>query len=58
MMLQFPFPPPPDIPIDPPSVPMQIFGCVLVVLLLFEATVLLLPKRWREKIGALQFGAA
>jgi hypothetical protein len=37
-------------------VPMQIFSCVLVVLLWFESIVLVLPERWREKIGALQFG--
>jgi hypothetical protein len=55
--MQFPFPPPPDWPqLDPPGVPMQTFSCVLVVLLLFENVVLLLPERWREKIGALQFG--
>jgi hypothetical protein len=57
-MIQVPFPPPPDMPLDPPGVPMQIFSCVLVVLLWFESIVLLLPERWREKIGALQFGAS
>ena len=56
LMYQFPFPPPPDMPIDPPSVPMQIFSCVVGVLLLFETIVMLLPERWREKISELQFG--
>ncbi len=54
--MQFPFPPPPDTPIDPPGVAFQILSCIVFVLLWFETIVFVLPERWREKIGALQFG--
>ncbi len=56
MLFQIPFPPPPDMPIDPPGPVEQLFASILVTLLLFETIVLLLSERWREKIGALQFG--
>ena len=56
MMFQFPFPPPPDFPIDPPSSVEQLFASIISVLLLFETIVLVLPEKWREKICALQFG--
>ncbi len=55
--MMFQFPPPPDVPLDPPGVPMQIFSCVIAVLLLFESIVLILPERWRWKISELQFGS-
>jgi hypothetical protein len=35
-----------------------LFVCVLAVFLWFELIVFLLPERWREKIGELQFGPA
>jgi hypothetical protein len=35
-----------------------LFVCILAVFLWFELIVFLLPDRWREKIGALQFGPA
>jgi hypothetical protein len=46
-----------------PSVPsLPVFEllsvCILAVFLWFELIVFLLPDRWREKIGALQFGPA
>ncbi len=56
MLFQIPFPPPPDMPLDPPGPVFQFFVCLLLPLLRFEMTVLLLPERWREKIGVLQFG--
>ncbi len=59
MMLQFPYPPPPDMPIiNPPGKVELLFLCILATLLWFELIVFLLPERWREKIGALQFGPA
>jgi len=48
--------PPPAFPIDPPSVAYQLFVCILFVVAWFEMVAILLPERWREKIGALQFG--
>ncbi len=51
MLFQIPFPPPPDMPIDPPGPVEQLFASILVTLLLFETVVLLLPEHWREKIG-------
>ena len=43
--------------LDPPDGPAsQLFCCLLVVLLTFETIVLMLPDKWREKIGALQSG--
>ncbi len=57
MMFQFPFPPPPDMPLDPPGVVFQIFLCVLVPLLWFETILLFLPEKWRRKVSAWQFGA-
>ena len=57
MLLQeIPFPPPPDMPLDPPGPAFQMLVCILFVVAWFEAIVQLLPERWREKIGALQFG--
>jgi hypothetical protein len=56
MMFQFPFPPPPDFPVDPPNTAEQLFACIVLVLLWFETIVLLLPERWRWKISELQFG--
>ena len=56
MMFQFPFPPPHDFPIDPPSTVEQLFACILSVLLLFETVVLVLPEKWRDRISQLQFG--
>jgi hypothetical protein len=35
-----------------------LFVCILATLLWFELIVFLLPERWREKIGELQFGPA
>jgi uncharacterized membrane protein YbhN (UPF0104 family) len=46
-----------NVVLDPPdSTASQLFCCLLVVLLAFETIVLILPGKWREKIGALQFG--
>jgi len=56
MMLQIPFPLPPDMPIDPPGPVFQLLVCIVAVLLWFETIVFVLPEKWREKIGALQFG--
>jgi hypothetical protein len=56
MIFQFPFPPPPDFPIDPPGTVEQLFACILSVLLLFETLVLCLPEKWRWRISELQFG--
>jgi hypothetical protein len=58
MLLQLPFPPSPVIPIHPPGKVELLFVCILAVLLWFELIVFLLPDRWREKIGAWQFGPA
>jgi len=44
--------------INPPGKVELLFVCILAVLLWFELIVFLLPERWREKIGALQFGPA
>jgi hypothetical protein len=56
MLVQFPFPPPPDMPFDPPGMVEQLLACILVVLLTFETIVLVLPEKWRDRISALQFG--
>ena len=56
MIFQFPYPPPPDVPLDPPGVVAQLFTCFLVVCLWFETVVLLLPERWKRKVCELQFG--
>ena len=58
MQFQLPYPPPPDMPIDPPGKVELLFACILVVALWFEVIVWLLPERWREKIDALQYGAS
>jgi hypothetical protein len=55
-MFQFPFPPPLDFQLDPPSTIEQLFACIFSTLLLFEMIVMILPERWQEQIGALQFG--
>ena len=49
--------PPPDVPLDPPGPVFQLLVCILFVFVWFETIVMFLPERWREKIGALQFGA-
>ncbi len=56
MLFQFPFPPPPDMPLDPPGPAFQLFVCILFVLMWFEVIVQFFPEHWRERIGALQFG--
>ena len=48
--------PPPDVPLDPPGPAFQLVVCILFVFVWFETIVMFLPERWREKIGALQFG--
>jgi hypothetical protein len=58
MLFQFPFPPPPDMPLDPPGPAFQLLVCIRVPLLWFEMIVLLLPERWRNRIFELQFGWA
>jgi hypothetical protein len=58
MTFQLPFPPSPDMPIDPPGKVELLFVCILATLLWFELIVFLLPEQWREKIGALQYGPA
>jgi hypothetical protein len=55
MMFQFPFPPPPDMPLDPPGPAFQLLVCILFVLMWFKTIVMFLPERWREKISELQF---
>ncbi len=54
-MMQFPLPLP-GTPIDPPSAAIQLFSCLVVVLLTFETIVLFLPEEWRLRISELQFG--
>jgi hypothetical protein len=57
MIFQFPFPPPPPYAEgDTPSAFLQLFSCIISVLLLFETIVLFLPEKWRWKISQLQFG--
>jgi hypothetical protein len=58
MMFQIPFPPPPDMHIDPPGPAFQLFACIISVLLWFETVVFVLPERLRNKIYDLQFGPA
>ena len=55
-MFQFPFPPPPDVPLDPPGPVFRLLVCILLVFVWFRAIVMFLPERWREKISELQFG--
>jgi hypothetical protein len=56
MMFQFPYPPPPDMPVDPPGPVFQFFVCILLLLLWFEMIVFALPEKWRDRIYDLQFG--
>ena len=56
MLFQFPFPPPPDMPLDPPGPAFQLLVCLLVPLLWFETIVFVLPENWRDRIYDLQFG--
>jgi len=54
-MMQFPLPPPyPEG--DPPSLFLQLYWCIVCVLLTFETIVLFLPEKWRDRISQLQFG--
>jgi len=54
--MQFPFPPPPDMPLDPPGPIEQLFACILGPLLLFQTIVFALPEKWRDRIYDLQYG--
>lgn len=54
-MMRLPLPPPyPEG--DPQSAAVQLFSCVVVVLLLFETIVLVLPENWQRRVSELQFG--
>ena len=56
MIFQFPYPPAPDVSLDPPGIVSQLFTCLFVVCLWLEMGVMVLPERWRRKVCELQFG--
>jgi hypothetical protein len=49
MMFQIPFPPPPDMPLDPPGPIFQLFVCILLSLMWFELVVQLCPSDCARK---------
>ena len=53
-MFQFPIPPQPDMPLDPPGPVMQFIACLLIVFAIIELILFTLPEKWR--ISAVQFG--